>query len=93
MLCITPSAVSSSFPFTSLVFIVKCIVPRALLPAIHQDHTPRQHPGPVHLPLNIVLRRFIVRLSFFLANHFRFTVPGAYQFPIHTRIFQTLSMP
>jgi len=68
--------------------------PSAFLPVIHQDHTPRQHPGPVHLLHNILLRCcFIVRLSFLLANHhFRFTVPGAYQF-FHTRIFDILATP
>ena len=45
----------------------------SFLPVIHQDHTPRQHPGPVHLLHNIMLRCFIVRPSFLLANHLRLT--------------------
>ena len=61
------------------VSVIKCIVPLCSL--IHQDPT-RQHPGPVHLPHNIVLSRFIVRLVFFL--QITFGLPK-YQFstPVH----------
>jgi len=63
--------VSFSFPFT--LPHVRHQMHRSF-PVIHQGHTPRQHiPGPVHLLHNIMLRRFIVRPSFLLANHLWFT--------------------